>query len=192
MELTDREIRNVGEGRYVRRRRRWMVFTGFVGIAWLLVYGQLLMPTPATTADAVRLLLFAGIPSVAAIFWPFMLAGKAGKRFLAQWTGEHRKPMYQSVDRVELTDWEIRGIGLNRYVRRWVWRLVIGGLVLLAWTVLVRWLWPADPTPVDRWMLVTALSVVPYGAIVWLYLRANKAGKRFLAQWKAEEGPTDG
>ncbi|KKM78160.1 hypothetical protein LCGC14_1362670 [marine sediment metagenome] len=56
MELTDREIRNVGEGRYVRRRRWWMLLTGLSGIAWLLVYGILLIPSPATVGDDVRFL----------------------------------------------------------------------------------------------------------------------------------------
>ncbi len=88
MELTDREIRNVGEGRYLQWRRWWMLLTGLVGIAWLFTYGVLLLPSPATYADTVGFLLLGALPACIAGFWPFVLAGKAGKRFLAQWKSE--------------------------------------------------------------------------------------------------------
>ena len=93
---------------------------------------------------------------------------------------------------MELTDREIRGVGFDRYVRRRLWRLLIGGLLGFAWMVLVRWLWPSDPTPASLWVLGVALAVVPYGALLWFFLRASKAGKRFLNEWKDEQASTSG
>lgn len=88
MELTDREIRNVGEGRYVGRQRWRMVLTGMVGIAWLFTYGIVLLPSAATNADNVRFRLLGALPAGIAGFWPFARCGRAGKRFLAQWKAE--------------------------------------------------------------------------------------------------------
>ncbi|KKN21436.1 hypothetical protein LCGC14_0925220 [marine sediment metagenome] len=175
MELTDREIRNVGEGRYVRRWRWWTVLTGLVGIAWFLLYSGLLLPVDATVAENVRFLLLGVLPAGGAAVWPFVLCGKAGKRFLA------------SVDRVDVTDREIRDVGFNRYIRQRIWRLVIVGLVLLGSLFLIRWLMPGDSTTAGWWVGVAALVIPPYGVFVWILWRAHRAGKRFLVQWKSEQ-----
>ncbi len=62
---------------------------------------------------------------------------------------------------------------------------------LLAWRYwgllfLVRWLMPADHT-FGWWVGFVALFGLPYGGLIWAFWRANKAGKRFLAQWKGEQ-----
>ena len=88
MELTDNEIRGVGESRYLRHLRWWTLLTSSVGIAWLFIYALRLLPADATTADNVRFLLLAALPAGGAAFWPFVLCGKVGKRFLAQWKAE--------------------------------------------------------------------------------------------------------
>ncbi len=88
MELTDGEIRSIGEGRYLQWRRWWHLLTGLVGIAWLLTYGILLLPSPATAADNVGVVLLGALPACIAGFWPFARCGKAGKRFLVQWKSE--------------------------------------------------------------------------------------------------------
>ena len=86
---------------------------------------------------------------------------------------------------MELTDREIRSVGFDRYVRQRVWRIVIVGLVLFGLLVLTRWLLHDSLTA--GWWWVAALLGLPYGGIVWLFWRAHKAGRRFLAEWKGEQ-----
>ena len=85
MELTDNEIRSVGSGRYLRKQRLRLFICGLVALAWLFAYGFLIVPDNPTTGDQWAFVLLAGVPAYAAILWPFILSGRAGKRFLTEW-----------------------------------------------------------------------------------------------------------
>ncbi len=83
------------------------------------------------------------------------------------------------MPRIELTDSDIRGVGIDRYLWHRRWRLLAGLLLLIGWAALVGWLVPDDPV----WLWLIVRAVPPYGALLWGFWRAIKAGRRFLAQW---------
>ncbi|KKN14171.1 hypothetical protein LCGC14_0998800 [marine sediment metagenome] len=80
---------------------------------------------------------------------------------------------------MELTDREIRNVGEGRYTRRLIWRMVSVALVALGLLILIYWLLPTALV-LGWWVGVVTIIVLPSGGVVWLFWRANKAGKRFL------------
>ncbi len=85
---------------------------------------------------------------------------------------------------MELTDREIRNVGFNRYYREhrgWVILALV--LLFFGWIPLVGWLLQGA----SGGAALLALSSVPVVMFCWYTWRANKAGKRFFAEWKGEQ-----
>ncbi len=84
IEVTDRDIRDIGENRYVRARYKQCAF-GCVLLMVIMGLASVLMPDEPTVLEEVGLTLLGLLPAVLALFWAFVRVEAAGRRFLAEW-----------------------------------------------------------------------------------------------------------
>ena len=86
LELTPKEIQNVGYDRYLREKGRYWKATIYTGVALVVVFVfDKFVPKPLRSYVDVGLLLCSAIPFLKLIIYD---ATKAGKRFREEWEKE--------------------------------------------------------------------------------------------------------